>query len=109
LRIGDEVEIRPGIVGKERDGNFKCTSIFSRIVQLKADANDLLYAVPGGLIGVGMKVDPSLTRSDHLTGHILGHPGKIPDVLIEIDIEFYLMRRLIGVKSDNTGKSSNRV
>lgn len=109
LRVGDEVEIRPGIVVREKDGNFRCTSIFSRIVQLKAENNDLLYAVPGGLIGVGMQVDPSLTRSDHLTGHLLGHPGKLPEVMIEIDISFYLLRRLLGVKSEGSGKSGSRV
>lgn len=110
LRVGDEVEIRPGIVVREKDGNFRCTSIMSKIVQLKAENNDLLYAVPGGLIGVGMQVDPSLTRSDHLTGHLLGHPGKLPDVMIEINIKFYLLRRLLGVKSESgSGKSASRV
>jgi len=45
-----------------------------------------MYAVPGGLIGVGLKVDPYLTRSDRLVGNILGHPGSMPDVVIEIDV-----------------------
>lgn len=49
--------------------------IISKIVSLKADNNNLLYAVPGGLIGVGLKVDPSLTRKDNLVGHVLGLPG----------------------------------
>jgi len=34
------------------------------------EQNDLLYAVPGGLIGVGLKVDPTLTRGDRLVGHV---------------------------------------
>lgn len=44
------------------------TSIISRITSLKADENHLMYAVPGGLIGVGLKVDPFLTRADRLVG-----------------------------------------
>lgn len=44
-----------------------------------------MYAVPGGLIGVGMKVDPFITRSDRLVGQIVGHPGKMPDVVVEIE------------------------
>ena len=32
LRIGDEIEVRPGIVTKDNDGNVKCVPIFSRIV-----------------------------------------------------------------------------
>lgn len=45
-----------------------------------------MYAVPGGLIGVGLKVDPFLTRADRLVGQIIGHPGKMPEVAMEIDV-----------------------
>jgi len=58
-----------------------------------------MYAVPGGLIGVGMKVDPFITRSDSLVGQIIGHPGQMPDVLSEIDVSYYLLKRLLGVRT----------
>lgn len=76
LKVGDEIEIRPGIIRKDpKTGSTTCTSIFSHITSLLAENNNLMYAVPGGLIGVGLKVDPFLTRSDHLVGQILGHPN----------------------------------
>lgn len=75
LKIGDEVEIRPGLINKDASGNVKCTPIRSRIVSLLAEKNDLLYAVPGGLIGVGLLVDPSITRNDRLVGNVLGYPN----------------------------------
>lgn len=84
--MGDEIEIKPGIISKGENNEIKYTSIYSRIVSLKADDNDLLYAVPGGLIGVGLKVDPSLTRADKLVGQVLGHPGKLPEVYIELEV-----------------------
>jgi len=59
-----------------------------------------MYAVPGGLIGVGLKVDPYITRSDRLVGQIIGHPGKMPEVVFEIDAQYYLLRRLLGVKAE---------
>lgn len=58
-----------------------------------------MYAVPGGLIGVGMKVDPYITRADSLVGQIIGYPGHMPDVVSEIEVKFYLLRRLLGVQS----------
>lgn len=64
------MEIRPGKIVKDQEGQMKCDPIFSRIVSLNTEKNDLLYAVPGGLIGVGLKVDPTLTRSDRLVGHV---------------------------------------
>ena len=72
LKVGQEIEIRPGIVSKDAQGRIKCTPIFSRVVSLLAEQNPLQFAVPGGLIGVGTTVDPTLTRADRLVGQVLG-------------------------------------
>ena len=64
------------------------------------------YAVPGGLIGVGTKIDPTLTRADRLVGQVLGHTGCLPDVYTEVEISFYLLRRLLGVKTSDGGKKA---
>merc|ERR1712130_168173 len=71
LRIGQEIEIRPGITKKDAQGRLKCFSIFSRIVDLQAETNHLKFAAPGGLIGVGTKIDPTLTRADRLVGGVI--------------------------------------
>lgn len=68
-----------------------------------------MYAVPGGLIGVGMKIDPVLSRSDQLVGQIIGHSGKMPDVLSEIDVTFYLLKRLLGVKATSSAADGEKV
>ena len=70
LRLGQEIEIRPGIVQRGAEGKVKCVPLFSRIVSLFAEQNDLQYAVPGGLIGVGTHIDPTLTRADRLVGQV---------------------------------------
>ncbi|EEB05452.1 translation initiation factor eIF2 gamma subunit [Schizosaccharomyces japonicus yFS275] len=99
LHLGDEIEIRPGIVTKDDDGRIKCQPIFSRIVSLFAEHNDLKLAVPGGLIGVGTTVDPTLCRADRLVGQVLGSKGNLPEVYTELEINYFLLRRLLGVKS----------
>ena len=75
-----EIEIRPGHLYKDADDNLKCIPIKSRIVSLLAEGNNLLYALPGGLIGVGLLVDPSMTRNDRMVGNVLGEEGKMPPV-----------------------------
>lgn len=100
LKLGQEIEVRPGIMSKNSDGSMKCTPIRSRIVSLFAEENELQYAVPGGLIGVGTKIDPMLTRADRLVGQVLGEVSKLPDIYTEVEISFYLLRRLLGVKGD---------
>lgn len=80
LTVGMEVEIRPGIVTKDAQGKHRCRPIFSRIVSLLAENNNLKFAVPGGLIGVGTRIDPTLCRADRLVGQVLGAVGKLPSV-----------------------------
>jgi translation initiation factor 2 subunit 3 len=80
LRLGQEVEIRPGIVTKDSAGRTKCKPIFSRIMSLLAENNLLDFAVPGGLIGVGTRIDPTLCRADRLVGQVLGAVGKLPKI-----------------------------
>ncbi len=107
LKVGDEIEVRPGIVTKDSEGNMRCTPIYSRIMSLYAEQNELQYAVPGGLIGVGTKIDPTLTRADRLVGQVLGLKDHLPEVFTEIEISYYLLRRLLGVKTD--GSKQERV
>ncbi len=99
IKLGDEIEIRPGIVTRDEKGNIKCTPIFSRIVTLNSENNQLKYAVPGGLIGVGTRIDPTLCRADRLVGFVLGLKGRLPSIYIEIEVNYYLLRRLLGVKT----------
>ena len=50
-KVGQEIEVRPGIVSRTQDGRIQCKPILSSIVSLFAETNELQYAVPGGLIG----------------------------------------------------------
>lgn len=99
LKLGDEIEIRPGIVSKDSQGQVQCKPIFSRVVSLFAEHNDLKFAVPGGLIGVGTRIDPTLCRADRLIGFVLGLKGKLPKIYMEVEINYFLLRRLLGVKT----------
>lgn len=100
------MEVRPGIVSKDNEGKLKCTPIFSRVISLYAEQNDLQYAVPGGLIGVGTIIDPTLCRADRLVGQVLGSVGGLPQIYTEIEINFFLLRRLLGVKTEGDKKAA---
>lgn len=105
-RYGRRPQVRPGLVKKDGEGTVTCSPIYSRVVSLLAEQNALEYAVPGGLIGVGTHIDPTLTRADRLVGQVLGVKGKLPDVFIEVEISFYLLRRLLGVKTQEGSKQA---
>ncbi|RKP29228.1 eukaryotic translation initiation factor 2 gamma subunit [Metschnikowia bicuspidata] len=100
FKIGDEIEIRPGIATKDDNGRIQCKPISSYTVSLFAENNDLKFAVPGGLIGVGTKIDPTLCRADRLVGQVVGSKNSLPSIYSDIEINFFLLRRLLGVKTN---------
>eukprot|EP00048_Salpingoeca_helianthica_P015712 m.228204 g.228204 ORF g.228204 m.228204 type:complete len:460 (+) comp17422_c0_seq1:76-1455(+) len=106
LRKGQEIEVRPGIVRKDPEGKMLCVPIFSKVVSLFTETNELEYAVPGGLIGVGTKIDPTLCRADRMVGQVLGSVGALPDVYVELEISFFLLRRLLGVRVEGDKKGA---
>ncbi|CAK9295357.1 unnamed protein product [Gordionus sp. m RMFG-2023] len=106
LKVGQEIEIRPGIVSKDIEGRLTCKPIHSRIVSLFAEKNDLQYAVPGGLIGIGTLIDPTLCRADRMVGQVLGGVGALPNIYTELEISCFLLKRLLGVRTEGDKKAA---
>ncbi len=96
LRVGDEIEIKPGI--KDERGNWQ--PLHSEVVSIMASGRKVEEATPGGLIGVSTKLDPALTKSDGLVGNVLGHPNELPDVLTEFTMDVQLLERVVGVEKE---------
>jgi len=91
INVGEQIEIRPGLRIKD---NY--TPLKSTVVSISQGSNPLDNAKPGGLIGLGTKLDPALTKGDHLIGHLVGKPGTLPDVLDEVELKVNLLDRVIG-------------
>ncbi|CAF3037851.1 unnamed protein product [Rotaria sp. Silwood2] len=106
LKVGQEIEVRPGIISKDNEGRLQCCPLLSKVVSLYAEQNELAFAVPGGLIGVGTKIDPTLCRADRLVGQVLGEVGTLPEIYTEIQIIYFLLRRLVGVRTDGDKKGA---
>eukprot|EP01128_Nolandella_sp_AFSM9_P000233 TRINITY_DN10405_c0_g1_i1.p1 TRINITY_DN10405_c0_g1~~TRINITY_DN10405_c0_g1_i1.p1 ORF type:complete len:491 (+),score=121.70 TRINITY_DN10405_c0_g1_i1:78-1475(+) len=102
LKVGDQIEVRPGIVSQDSNGVVRCRPIYSQVISLYAEKNDLEYAVPGGLIGVGTRIDPTLCRADRLVGQVVGAVGQLPQIFTQIEVSFFLLRRLLGVKATDS-------
>jgi len=97
LQVGQIIEIRPGLIFGSSDGKGATyRPLQAEITSLLSETTKLKFAVPGGLIGVGLTLDPSLTREDRLLGHSIGLPGKLPPVFIELEVSYCLLRRVVG-------------
>lgn len=58
-----------------------------------------MYVAERRICFVLMQVDPTLTRADRLVGQVLGEVDALPDVFTELEINFFLLRRLLGVRT----------
>ncbi|MFO7991698.1 MAG: translation initiation factor IF-2 subunit gamma [Thermoplasmata archaeon] len=99
LSIGDEVEISPGYKVEIR-GETKWERIITNISSLTSGNLELENATPGGLIGVGTQLDPSLTKSDSLVGHVLGYPGELPQIKEEFVMRINLLKKVVGIEKE---------
>jgi translation initiation factor 2 subunit 3 len=98
FRIGDEIEIRPGLhMNKGARSHYE--PIITRITSIFAGGRIVEEASSGGLIGMGTLLDPSLTKADSLVGNVVGLPGQLPPVLDKINLEVKLFERVIGTEA----------
>lgn len=88
FEIGDIVEIRPGIYQKDPQGNIYCSPLITKIESLKSEDTQLERAVAGGLIGVGLSIDPYFTHCDQLIGQTVGLVGHVPKIYKEITVYY---------------------
>ncbi|HLB69919.1 MAG: translation initiation factor IF-2 subunit gamma [Candidatus Methanoperedens sp.] len=99
LRAGEELELRPGRK-VEAGGAVKWVPIRTTVTKIIAGGEEVEEARPGGLIGVGTKLDPFLTKSDALVGQVAGIPGKIPPTIEGFVMEIKLLPRVVGVSDE---------
>jgi len=99
LKIGDEIEIMPGIQVKKK-GKMSWISLKSEIVGLIAAGKSVEEVGPGGLIGVGTKLDPALTKADSLSGSVAGEPETLPPMLMDFTMKTHLLERVVGTKEE---------
>ncbi|SCG86177.1 translation initiation factor IF-2 subunit gamma [Methanobacterium congolense] len=99
LKVGDEIEIKPGIQVKKK-GKTEWISLYSEITGLVAADEAVEEVGPGGLIGVGTKLDPALTKADSLSGSVAGKPGTLPPIMHEFTMKTKLLERVVGTKEE---------
>ena len=76
FKVGDEVEIKPGILNEKRKSY---EPIQTEIVSLGTGAGIVDEVKPGGLVAIGTKLDPSMTSGDAFIGSVIGKPGTLPE------------------------------
>lgn len=98
ITVNDNVILKPGFVLKnenysennENSKRWKYRPVSTKVLSIQSEINNLDMAIPGGLIGVQLDIDPALTANDGLVGNIVMSCAdeKEYNVFEDIEIEF---------------------
>jgi len=99
INDGDEIEIRPGIQSLV-ENKIRWDSIITKVTEIHKGQKKVHVATPGGLLAIGTKLDPAITKSDMLSGQVLGQVGKLPPVWDKMWFSVRLMERVVGANSE---------
>ncbi|RDJ32113.1 MAG: translation initiation factor IF-2 subunit gamma [Crenarchaeota archaeon] len=97
FQVGDEIEIKPGILNEKKK---LYEPIQTEIVSLGTSAGIVESVKPGGLVAIGTKLDPSLTRSDSFIGSVIGKPGTLPENSTTASFQVSLFDSAVGTTDD---------
>ena len=86
LKVGDTIEITPGIEGKPFE---------TKVVSLGIDGGKLEEAKAGGLIAVGTTLDPFITKNDGMRGQMIAKPGSLPKPTTNVTLEVREIERVV--------------
>ena len=93
LKVGEEVELRPGMVD-ERSGKY--APVITKVSSLQTGAGAAEKVGPGGLVAVGTHLDPTYTKGDQMVGSVIGKPGTLPETLEHITLDVDLLETAVG-------------
>ena len=99
FKVGEGIEIRPGYIVEEKNQKVH-KPLKTKIVSIISGGVSLNEIHPGGSMALMTTLDPSIVKSDKLTGAVVGLPGKLPDVYYNMNLETHLMERVVGTKED---------
>ena len=95
IAVDDEIQLRPGREVEE-GGQTEYRDIQTTVRSIQAGGRSVEEAFPGGLLGVGTGLDPSLTKGDGLAGQIAGPPGTLPPTWESFTMDVELLERIVG-------------
>ncbi len=99
LKVGDEIEIKPGYSVKKHDKTHYST-LKTKVLGLQAGKFKLDEATPSGSLAIQTSLDPALTKSDNLAGCVVGKAGTLPEPTETLNLKINLFKEIIGAEKE---------
>jgi len=97
LKIGDEIEIKPGL-SVTRHNKKEYQTLFTKILSLHKGNKSVQEVVPGASISIETSLDPFFTKTDSLNGCLVSTKNSLPDISHKIKIKAKLFKEVLGAE-----------
>ena len=95
LEIGDVIEIKPGLTIKKHNETTYQT-LTTKISSLYKGRESVKQITPGTSISIGTELDPTITKTDAISGCIVSKEGILPKITYNIKIKEKLFEEIAG-------------
>ena len=95
IKIGDEIEIKPGITEKHAN-QVSYKPLKTKIVSIMKGTTPIQTATPGGSLAFETELDNPLAKTDFLSGNIASSPGSLPEISETLKIKHEIFKELVG-------------
>lgn len=96
LKIGDEIEIKPGISTKKHQ-EIEYKTLVTKILSLRKGDSEVKKISPGASISIETNLDPYVTRADSLTGCVVSLKNKLPDLKYRVKLSTSMFEEVFGL------------
>jgi len=95
LKVGDSIEIKPGIMIKEAN-QIHYKTLKTKIAKMFKGSYEIEEMVPGGSMSIETELDMALGKTDILAGGVASHTGKLPEIAFTTKAKFTLFNEMFG-------------
>jgi|TARA_B100001971_G_scaffold117309_1_gene108014 translation initiation factor 2 subunit 3 len=95
LKVGDEIEIKPGVMEKHAN-QVSYKTLKTKIIGIYRGDHSIKEAGPGGSLAFETELDNTLTKTDSLSGSIASRVGKLPEISEKVKIKYELFDNVLG-------------
>lgn len=97
LKVGEEIEIKPGLNIKKNNQTTYQT-LTTKIISLYKGTESLKEISPGASISIETSLDPFLTKADSLNGCVVSLKGNLPEITHKLSIKTKLFEEVFGME-----------
>jgi len=96
LKVGDEIEIKPGLSLK-KENRIVYETVKTKILGIFKGSHKIQEATPGASLALETELDTIMTKADALSGCVASLTGKLPEITYNPKIKFTLFKEVLGM------------